>query len=96
MYVGNPSNYPFHKGRGMARQSIAYCRGLKLRHWALVLFGAIWLTAFASSGSARAGNVVVDVNNALLSIIINTSPSLVDGPPEVAPALDVAARSLCN
>ena len=33
--------------------------------------------------SARA-NVVVDVNNALLNIIQNTSAALVDGPPEVA------------
>jgi hypothetical protein len=81
MYVGNPSNDPSHKSGEMARQSIACCRG---RHWALVLFGAIWLTAFASSGPAWAGNVVVDVNNALLNIIINTSASLVDGPPEVA------------
>jgi hypothetical protein len=39
--------------------------------------------AFASSVSARA-NVVVDVNNALLNIIQNTSAALVDGPPEVA------------
>jgi hypothetical protein len=84
MYVRNSSNDPSHKSREMARQSIACCRGLKLRHWAVVLFGAIWLTAFASSTPARAGNVVVDVNNALLSIIINTSASLVDGPPEVA------------
>lgn len=42
----------------------------------------ICLTLFASL-PARA-NVVIDVNNALLSIIINTSASLVDGPPEVA------------
>jgi hypothetical protein len=84
MCVGNPSNHPSHNGWGMTRQSIACCRGLKLRHWALALFGAIWLTAFASSTPARAGNVVVDVNNALLSIIINISASLVDGPPEVA------------
>jgi hypothetical protein len=39
--------------------------------------------AFVSFASARA-NVVVDVNNALLSIIKNISASLVDGPPEVA------------
>jgi hypothetical protein len=38
----------------------------------------------ASSVFASGSNVVVDVNNALLSIIINTSASLVDGPPEVA------------
>jgi hypothetical protein len=54
-----------------------------LRHWAVVLFETVWLAAFAWSGPARA-NVIVDVNNALLSIIINTSTSLVDGPPEVA------------
>jgi hypothetical protein len=54
-----------------------------LRHWAVVLFGTVWLAPLSSSGSARA-NVVVDVNNALLSIIINTSASLVGGPPEVA------------
>jgi hypothetical protein len=68
----------------MARQSIACCRGLGLQRWAIVLFGAIGVTAFASSGPARAGNVVVDVNNALLNIIINVSPALVTGPPEVA------------
>lgn len=54
-----------------------------LRHLAVVLLEAVWLAAFASSGSARA-NVVVDVNNALLNIINNTSASLVSGPPEVA------------
>ena len=48
-----------------------------------LLFGAVWLTAFMSAGSVRA-NVVVDVNNALLNIIQNTSAPLVDGPPEVA------------
>jgi hypothetical protein len=48
-----------------------------------LLFGAVWLTAFASPGSVRA-NVVVDVNNALLNIIQNTSAALVDSPPEVA------------
>jgi hypothetical protein len=78
------SNILSHKGAGTVRQSIASCRGLGLRHWAVVLFAAISLTAFASSGPARAGNVVVDVNNALLSIIINTSAALVDGPPQVA------------
>ena len=84
MYVRNSSNDPSHKSREMARQSIACCRGLGLRHWAVALFGAIGVTAFASSGPARAGNVVVDVNNALLSIIVNVSASLVSGPPEVA------------
>ena len=54
-----------------------------MRHRIILLFGAVWLAAFASSGSARA-NVVVDVNNALLNIIQNTSAALVDGPPEVA------------
>ena len=54
-----------------------------VRHRIILLFGAVWLAAFASSGSARA-NVVVDVNNALLNIIQNTSGALVDGPPEVA------------
>jgi len=67
----------------VAALGIQSCRWHRLRHWALVLFGAVWLAAFASSGSARA-NVVVDVNNALINIIINTSPALVDGPPEVA------------
>ena len=84
MYVGNPSNNPSHKDIGMARQSIACCRGLGLRHWTIALFGAVWLTAFAPSGPARAGNVVVDVNSALLNIIINVSPALVTGPPEAA------------
>jgi hypothetical protein len=69
-----------YKGTGMAWQWIPRCRRHRLRHWALVLFGAVWLAAF---GSARA-NVVVDVNSALFNIIINTSPALVDGPPEVA------------
>jgi hypothetical protein len=54
-----------------------------LGHWAVVLFETVWLAAFAWSGSARA-NVIVDVNNALLNIIINTSASLIGGPPEVA------------
>jgi hypothetical protein len=53
------------------------------RQWIILLFGAVWLTAFGSTVSVRA-NVVVDVNNALLIIIQNTSASLVDGPPEVA------------
>jgi hypothetical protein len=54
-----------------------------LRRWGMVLFGTVWLAAFASPGSARA-NVVIDVNNALLNIIQNTSGALVDGPPEAA------------
>jgi hypothetical protein len=53
------------------------------RNWISLLFGAVWLAAFAVSAPARA-NVIVDVNNALLNIIQNTSASLVDGPPEVA------------
>ena len=70
----------------MARQWIPWipcCGWRRLRHWIILLFGAIWLAAFASSVSARA-NVVVDVNNALLIIIQNTSASLVDSPSEVA------------
>ena len=43
------------------------------------LFYLLAPLAFASSG-----NVIIDVNNALLSIIVNTSAALVDGPPEVA------------
>src|SRR5215470_2543132 len=43
------------------------------------LFYLLGPLAFASSG-----NVIIDVNNALLSIIVNTSAALVDGPPEVA------------
>jgi hypothetical protein len=43
----------------------------------------VWLAAFVSPSSVHA-NVVIDVNNALLSIIQNTSAALVDGPPEVA------------
>jgi hypothetical protein len=60
------------------------CRGWRrLRHWNILFFAAVWLAAFASPVSARA-NVVVDVNNALLIIIENTSASLVDSPSEVA------------
>jgi hypothetical protein len=55
----------------------------RLRRWGIVLFGTVWLAAFVSPGSVRA-NVVIDVNNALLNIIQNTSGALVDGPPEVA------------
>jgi hypothetical protein len=55
----------------------------RLRRWAIVLFGTVWLAAFVSPGSVRA-NVVIDVNNALLNIIQNTSGALVDGPPEAA------------
>jgi hypothetical protein len=73
-----------HRGTAIARQSMACRQSRRAWHWAVGLFGAVWLTAFASSGPARAGNVVFDVNNALLSIIINTSSSLVDGPPEVS------------
>src|ERR1700719_1532628 len=55
----------------------------QLRHRSNLLFATVFLSAFASSGSVRA-NVVIDVNNALLNIIQNTSGALVDGPPEVA------------
>src|ERR1700752_690671 len=67
----------------MTRQWIPFCGRRRLRQWTILLFGTVWLAAFVSSGSARA-NVVVDVNNALLNIIQNTSAALVDGPPEVA------------
>jgi hypothetical protein len=67
----------------MARQWIPGCGWRRLRHWIILLFGAIWLATFGSSGSARA-NVVVDVNNALLNIIQNRSASLVDSPSEAA------------
>jgi hypothetical protein len=67
----------------MAREWIRCCGRRRSRHWIIRLFGSVWLAAFASSVSARA-NVVVDVNNALLIIIQNTSASLVDSPPEVA------------
>src|SRR5271155_4883758 len=70
------------KGTGMARQGPC-CGRRRLRHRIILLFGAVWLAALASSGSARA-NVVVDVNNALINIIQNTSAALVDSVPEVA------------
>jgi hypothetical protein len=66
----------------MARQRIPYRGWPRLRHSNILLFAAVWL-ALAAPGSAFA-NVVVDVNNALLNIIQNTSASLIDGPPEVA------------
>jgi hypothetical protein len=65
------------------RQRIPRRGWVRLRHWNILLFAAVWLAAFASPVSARA-NVVVDVDNALLIIIENTSASLVDGPSEVA------------
>src|SRR6516162_4272207 len=67
----------------MARQLVSCCGWRRLQRWGILLFGTVWLTAFVSSGAVRA-NVVVDVNNALLHIIQNTSAALVDGPPEVA------------
>jgi hypothetical protein len=65
------------------RQRIARRGWGRLRHWNILLFAAVWLAAYASPVSAGA-NVVVDVNNALLIIIENTSASLVDSPSEVA------------
>jgi hypothetical protein len=44
----------------------------------------LWSTAAFASIDKPKQNVIVDVNNALLNIIINTSAALVDGPPEVA------------
>jgi hypothetical protein len=44
------------------------------------LFHLLATSAFASNN----GNVIVNVNNVLISIIVNTSAALVDGPPEVA------------
>lgn len=38
---------------------------------------------FAFAGASRA-DVITDVNNELLDIIQNTSPALIDGPPNVA------------
>src|SRR6516162_16922 len=67
----------------MVRQWIACGGWRRARHRIIVLLGTVWLVAFATAGSAGA-NVVVDVNNALLSIIQNTSAALVDSPPEVA------------
>jgi hypothetical protein len=55
----------------------------RLRRWGIALCGTVWLAAFIAPGCARA-NVVIDVNNALLNIIQNTSGALVDGPPEAA------------
>ncbi|MBV8088344.1 MAG: vanadium-dependent haloperoxidase [Alphaproteobacteria bacterium] len=74
--------YLMNEGTRMPRQSVPYCGWRKLQRCG-VLFGTVWLAAFVSSGSVRA-NAVIDVNNALLNIIQNTSAALVDGPPEVA------------
>ena len=71
------------KCAGTVRQQIPCCGWATLGRWIILLLGSVWLVAFASSVSARA-NVVVDVKNALLNIIQNTSAALVDGPPEVA------------
>jgi len=67
----------------MAHQSVPGCGWRRLQRWGVLLSGTVWLAAFVSSGSVRA-NAVIDVNNALLNIIRNTSAALVDGPPEVA------------
>ena len=64
-----------------------------VRQRVILLFGAVWLTALASTVSVRA-NVVVDVNSALLIILQNTSASLVDGPPEVAREIAMVERGL--
>jgi hypothetical protein len=74
---------PASKGTGVARQSAACFDWRSLRLRGIVLFGTVWLAGFVFPGSARA-NVVVDVNNALLNIIRNTSVALIDGPPEAA------------
>jgi hypothetical protein len=78
-----PRKYLTNEVTRMARQSVPCLGWLRLQRTGILLFGAVWLAAFVSSGSVRA-NVVIDVNNALLNIIQNTSASLVDGPPEVA------------
>src|SRR6201987_5286716 len=67
----------------MARQSAPCCVWRGLQRSGILLFGTVWLAAFIASGSVRA-NAVIDVDNALLSIIQNTSAALVDGPPQVA------------
>lgn len=67
---------PF-KATGMARRCLPCFGWRRLQHWIILLFGAVWLSAFAVSGAARA-NAVIDVNNALLNIIINTSAALVE------------------
>jgi len=78
-----PHKYLTNEGTRMARQSVLFCGWRRLQRCGILLFGTVWLVAFVSSGSARA-NAVIDVNNALLNIIQNTSVALVDGPPEVA------------
>jgi hypothetical protein len=78
-----PHKYLTNEGTRMARQSVPCCGWRRLQRWGILLFGTVWLAAFVSSGSVRA-NAVIDVNNALLNIIQNTSAALVDGPPEVA------------
>jgi hypothetical protein len=75
--------YLTNEGTLMMRQSVPCCGWRRVQRCGILLFGTVWLAAFASSGSVRA-NAVVDVNNALLNIIQNTSAALVDGPPEVA------------
>ena len=78
-----PLTYLTNEGTRMVRQSVSRCGWRRLQRWGIFLFGTVWLAAFASSGAVRA-NTVIDVNNALLNIIQNTSAALVDGPPEVA------------
>jgi hypothetical protein len=85
---GGVTPVPTHKyltneGTRMARQSAPRCGPCSLQSCGILLFATVWLAAFVSSGSVRA-NAVIDVNNALLNIIQNTSAALVDGPPEVA------------
>ena len=48
-----------------------------------ILAAVLPLGVMAFSGASRA-DVITDVNNELLNIIANTSPALIDGPPEVA------------
>lgn len=50
---------------------------------AVLLVGMLWLGTLAVPSVARA-DVITDVNNDMLTIIQNTSASLIDGPPEVA------------
>jgi hypothetical protein len=78
-----PHKYLANEGTRMAYQWVPCCGWRRLQRCGILLFGTVWLAAFVSSGSVRA-NAVIDVNNAVLSIIQNTSAALIDGPPEVA------------
>ena len=51
------------------------------RKWALLTALPIGMAAFAEPGRA---DVITDVNQDLLTIIADTSPALIDGPPNVA------------